>query len=267
VIQEITIGPITQFKMARRVLGYDLYYTAAYLVDGLLIDTGFQHVANEFFEHLRQRHVQQIVHTHAHEDHIGADYLFQKHLGLRAKAHPAAIELICHPPKKLRTYRKVVWGLPNAAKTEPVENEISTDNYTFKVIYLPGHSEDHVGLYEPNEGWFFGGDLFLGVKVRVLRNDEKIHDLMDSLRKAAKLPMSKFFCSSSKILDSPMHYLEKKLQFFEDVKGNVLELHRQGMAIKQIRDKVLGHEQTITYISQGEFSKLNLVKGILNQNG
>ncbi|MFQ5825019.1 MAG: MBL fold metallo-hydrolase [bacterium] len=265
-IQEITVGPVTQFKMARRVFGYDLYYTAAYFVDGLLIDTGFQHVANDYFERLRQKNVQQIVHTHSHEDHVGANYLFQKHLGLKAKVHPIAMDLILHPPKKLKVYRHVIWGIPNSAESEPIENEISTNNYNFKVLYLPGHSKDHIGLYEPKEGWFFGGDLFLGVKVRVLRYDEQFYELMDSLKKAIELPLSKYFCGSSKILDTPKKYLEMKLQFFEEVKDEVLELRQKGWESKKIRDKVLGREPSITYISQGEFSKLNLVTGILNQS-
>ncbi|MFQ5865740.1 MAG: MBL fold metallo-hydrolase [bacterium] len=265
-IQEITNGLVTQFRMARRVLGYGLYYTAAYFVDGLLIDTGFQHVANEFFNRLRERNVQQIVQTHAHEDHIGATYLFQKHLGLKAKVHPAAIKLIFDPPKKLKIYRKVVWGLPNAAETEPIDKEVSTNNYTFKVIYLPGHSNDHIGLYEPNQGWLFGGDLFLGVKVRVLRYDEQFHQIMNSLRKVTELPMSKYFCGSGKVLISPRRNLEKKLQFFEEVKGKVLELYYKGWELERIRNEVLGRERIITYISQREFSKLNLVQSIVNQN-
>ncbi|MFQ6116389.1 MAG: MBL fold metallo-hydrolase [bacterium] len=260
------MGPVTQFKMARRVFGFDLYYTAAYFVDGLLIDTGFQHVANDFFRRLREKNVQQIVHTHAHEDHVGANYLFQKHLGIKAKAHPAAIKLIFQPPKKLRLYREVIWGIPIAAESEPIENEISTENYIFKVVSLPGHSEDHIGLYEPSEGWLFGGDLFLGVKVKVLRYDEQIYELMDSLQRAIKLPMSKFFCGSSKILDSPRQSLENKLQFFQEVQGKVLEFYQKGWEINKIRDEVLGHESTITYISQGEFSKLNLVQGFLNES-
>ena len=33
-------GPITAIRMARSLLGRPVYWTAAYLVDGLLIDSG-----------------------------------------------------------------------------------------------------------------------------------------------------------------------------------------------------------------------------------
>lgn len=264
-IQEIIKGHVTQFKMARRIFGQNLRFTAAYFVDGLLVDTGFDYVANEFFECLNQKNVQQIVHTHAHEDHVGANHLFQKHFGLKAKAHPEAIKLIGNPPKNLKIYRKVVWGLPKASKVEPIENEIFTNKYKFMTIHLPGHSKDHIGFYEPNEGWFFGGDLFLGVKVKVLRFDEQVYELMTSLREVIQLPVSKYFCGSGKILDNPTEMLQTKLQFCEETKEQVLDLYQKGWKIKKIRDHILGKEGAITYVSQGEFSKINLVKNILNQ--
>jgi glyoxylase-like metal-dependent hydrolase (beta-lactamase superfamily II) len=264
-IQEVTSGPVTQFKMSRSLFGQNLRFTAAYFIDGLLIDTGFDHVAHEFFECLSQKNVQQIIHTHAHEDHVGSNYLFQERCGLKAKAHPGAIELIRNPPKKLKTYRRVIWGIPKAADVEPINNEIFTDKYKFKTIHVPGHSKDHVGFYEPNEGWFFGGDLFLGIKVKVLRYDEQVYELMASLKEVMQLPMSRYFCGTGKILESPGERLSMKLQFFEEVQAQVLELHYQGWKIKRIRNHILGREGTIFYISQGEFSKLNLVKGIIDQ--
>ncbi len=258
--KERRIGPIIQFRLARRLFGRNLYFTAAYFVDGLLIDTGFHYSAHNFFENLRHKSVEQIVNTHSHEDHVGANYLFQTHLGLKAKAHSAAIDLIRNPPAKLKLYRRVVWGVPESAATVPIEQEIETENYTLKVIGLPGHSEDHIGFFEPDQGWLFGGDLFLSVKVKVLRYDENIYKIIDSLKKAIKLPVKMYFCSSGKILTRPIYYLKLKLEFYENVQYNVLKLRQEGFKLKKIRDEVLGREEVLTYLSQGEFSKINLVK-------
>ena len=38
-----------------------------------------------------------------------------------------------------------------------------------KVIHTPGHCSNHLCLYEPNKGWLFTGDLFVGGKDRALR--------------------------------------------------------------------------------------------------
>lgn len=266
-IETITIGPVTQYKLTRRFLGKSIYNTSAYFVDGLLIDTGFRHIARDFFETLQRQKIEQIVHTHAHEDHVAANALFQKHLGIIGKIHRAGLHLIHHPPAHLKLYRRLVWDAPAAAQAEIIGNEIETNRYRFQMIELPGHSADHIGFYEPNEGWFFGGDLFLSVKVKVLKYDENIHAWLGSLKKARALPMSRYFCSSSKILASPNEQLEWKIEYYQEVKNRILELNHRGWKPQHLRDEVLGREEILTYVSQGEFSKLNLVKAFLEGEG
>lgn len=255
-------GPVHQYQLVRRIFKRDVYTTAAYFVDGLLIDTGFKHIANRFFQTLRLQPIEQIAHTHAHEDHIGANFLFQKYMGIKAHAHEMAVDRIVHPPDRLRMYRRVVWGLPKSAETVPITEQLLTNKYAFQVLKLPGHSDDHIGFYEPDEGWLFGGDLFLSVKVKVLKYDENIHDWIDSLKKVVDLPMSCYFCSSGKIINHPGRLLKLKLEYYEDVKQKVLQLYYHGWKLREIRDQVLGKEPALTYLSQGEFSKLNLVKAL-----
>jgi glyoxylase-like metal-dependent hydrolase (beta-lactamase superfamily II) len=50
------------------------------------------------------------------------------------------------------------------------------------VIPTPGHSEDHICLFEPNEGWLFSGDLFISERVKYMREDENVYSLLDSLK-------------------------------------------------------------------------------------
>jgi glyoxylase-like metal-dependent hydrolase (beta-lactamase superfamily II) len=262
-LQETRIDAVTQYRMARTLLGRDLYYVAAYYVDGLLIDTGFAYLAEQFFQTLQNRNIEQIVNTHHHEDHVGANYLFEEHRGINALAHPRAIPLIEHPPAKLKPYRNVVWGVPKPARPQAVGATISTPKYSFQVLHLPGHSNDHIGLYEPEQGWLFSGDAYLSVKVRVLRLDEDIHAAMDSLRKIVALPLRHLFCGSGKVLDNPAEMLKKKLEFYEDIQQQIETLHEKGWAPEKIRDTVLGKEGVWPLLSQGEFSKLNLVKAFL----
>ena len=54
------------FRMARNVMGRGLYYTAAYWVDGLLIDTGCAYTADEFVSAVQPCPVNLIVNTHSH---------------------------------------------------------------------------------------------------------------------------------------------------------------------------------------------------------
>ncbi len=70
-IQTEQHGSVTAIRMARAWLGRPLYWTAAYWVDGLLIDTGPRCTAAQLARVLEQVRVEQIVVTHGHEDHIG----------------------------------------------------------------------------------------------------------------------------------------------------------------------------------------------------
>lgn len=262
-LQENHFDRVTQFKMSRTILGRDLFYVAAYYVDGLLVDTGFNRVAQDFYNALRARNPEQIVNTHHHEDHVGANYLFEEKMKLHAQAHARALPLIAHPPVRLKPYRNQTWGVPRAAHAEPIAAEIATSKYKFQVLHLPGHSEDHIGLYEPQQGWLFGGDLFLSVKVRVLRFDEDVQAAIASLRKVVSLPLSRLFCGSGRVLENPNEVLRLKLSFYEELQQRARELHAQGAPLTMIRDRLLGKEGTFRLITQNEFSKLRLIEGLL----
>lgn len=264
-LQATQIDAVTRYKMARTVLGRDLYHVAAYFVDGLLIDTGFSYLAEQFYQEIKNKNVQQVVNTHHHEDHVGANYLVEQRRGLKALVHPLARPLIEKPPKKLKRYRDLVWGVPQPAHPEAIGAKISTAKHSFEVMHLPGHSHDHIGLYEPQQGWLFSGDLFLSVKVRVLRFDEDLMALMDSLRQVTALPLSRLFCGSGKVLDNPVVILKQKLAFYEELEQRIALLHQTGWEAEKIRDTVLGKEGVWPWMSQGEFSKLNLVKAFLKR--
>ena len=73
-------GDVTQVKMGREYQGRVLYWTAAYLVEGLLIDTGCPHTAEELTGFLEGRRPDLAVNTHHHEDHVGANLHLQQQL-------------------------------------------------------------------------------------------------------------------------------------------------------------------------------------------
>ena len=62
---------ITQIKLSRELNGKPLYRVAAYLVDGLLIDTGCSYTSAELVSLLRDKKITQVINTHFHEVHVG----------------------------------------------------------------------------------------------------------------------------------------------------------------------------------------------------
>jgi hydroxyacylglutathione hydrolase len=98
-LQEKRAGAVTQIMMGREIDGAVYYWTAAYLVDDLLIDTGCFYTAPELMAYLQDQEISQVVNTHHHEDHIGGNALLQK---LRSRHSPGKAQW---PPLREATTR------------------------------------------------------------------------------------------------------------------------------------------------------------------
>jgi len=140
-LQEKKVEAVTQIMMGREVDGTVYYWTAAYLVDGLLVDTGCTYTAPELIEYLREKQVNQVINTHHHEDHVGGNALLQKEFGLDIYAHPLAVSLI-NKKMELHQYQGLVWGYPEPTVVKPIQGQIKTEHHIFQVIETPGHCRE-----------------------------------------------------------------------------------------------------------------------------
>ena len=80
-IQIEQIGEVRKFRLARTMAGRGLYFTAAYWVDGLMVDTGCAYTVRELLESVDNFPVRCIVNTHSHEDHIAGNAALQAKFG------------------------------------------------------------------------------------------------------------------------------------------------------------------------------------------
>lgn len=251
-------GSVTQFRMARTVLGRPLYWVCAYHVDGLLIDTGCVHTAGELLGALRGLPVHQVINTHHHEDHVGANAAVAHRYGLPVRIHPEGVALL-RRPWHLPAYRRIVWGAPDPFEAQPLGDRVTTDRFAFRVLHAPGHSIDQVVLFEERTGWLFAADLYLGERVRYLRRDERLGDSLASLRRIAVLPVGRLFCSLGAVVDDGKRALAAKLAYWEAISARARSLRDAGRSPAQIRRQVLGAEGLLRWISGGDFSKQHLV--------
>ena len=256
---------VRQFRIARTIAGHGLYFTAAYLVDGLMIDTGSAHAETELLSLLEDTPVEQIAHTHSHEDHIGATGAIQERFGVPAFIHPSGLPVLEAPVEKqpLRPYQRIMWGYPRGARGSAVGPEIKTGRCCFKMIPTPGHSIDHICLFEPGRGWLFTGDAFVGGKDRALRADFNIRGILASLKKLARLEPRIMFTASGSVRKNPIQDLADKISYLEETGQKIMELHRQGLSCREIRKKLFGPEMAIRYFTLGHFSGLNLVRSYI----
>jgi glyoxylase-like metal-dependent hydrolase (beta-lactamase superfamily II) len=264
-VEAVTTAPaVVRFRMARELLGKPFYFTAAYWVDGLLIDTGCAHTARQFTSALKGWRVDQVVNTHSHEDHIGANAEVQETFHCPILAHPDALPILQNPKlQPLQPYRRFFWGWPKSSQGQPIGESVETEHYRFQVIHTPGHSPDHVCLFEPDQGWLFSGDAYIGGQDRALREGYDIYGITASLKKLAELPVQTIFSGSGSIRTNGVQQLQEKIAYLEDLGDRIRALQNQGLSARRIRRRLFGRELSITYFTLGHFSGLRLVQSYL----
>jgi glyoxylase-like metal-dependent hydrolase (beta-lactamase superfamily II)/predicted DCC family thiol-disulfide oxidoreductase YuxK len=137
----------------------------AVLYDGVAVDPGSPKMRKSLARHLRQIQptITGVVATHAHEEHVGnLNWLSQvSHSPLYVSEMTARF---LRPFKKLPWVRATIIGQPPDLE-EPYRllgDTVNTNSARLQVIATPGHSDDHVVLYDPQEKLLLAGDAFMG---------------------------------------------------------------------------------------------------------
>ncbi len=267
-IQITPYGDVIRFDLSRTIFGKGRYWTTAYLAGGWMIDTGCAYSAAELLHALQGKALHGIVNTHSHEDHIGGNALLQRqHPGIAILAHPRALPVLSNPRREqpLHPYRRVFWGWPEPCQAAELSDGqvIETDRYRFQAIFTPGHSPDHLCLFELNHGWLFSGDLFVGGQDRALRADQDIWQTIAALRRIATLEATILFPGSARVRQNPSAELHRRIEYLEQFGERVLALHAQGCSLGEIVRRLCGPPMWIEAITLGHFSRRQLVRAYL----
>lgn len=256
-------GEVRYFRMARTFLGWASYWTGVYFVDGVLVDSGPPNLAREVRALCAELQVRQCVTTHHHEDHSGNHALLRDELRITPLAHSSGVTLIAAPEQSPQLYRRMTWGVPRAAQSAPLGEWLETPRFRFQVLHTPGHSEDHISLYEPSRGWLFSGDLYLAPKLKYLRADEDIYAMLDSLRRVAALDVHALFCQHRGRVENGAALLRHKLDFLTGLGEHIHELHRRGLPENEIARRLPGSDLVWRLWTSGHFSRRNFVRAFL----
>jgi glyoxylase-like metal-dependent hydrolase (beta-lactamase superfamily II) len=258
------IEEVTQIRMGREMEGRVLYWVAVHLVDGLLIETGCRHTAEELAEFLEGKYLKLAVNTHHHEDHIGANRILMERFGIRIFASRESIPFISRVPR-MPPYREVVWGYPEPTEVEPLPERIETDHFRFDVVDIPGHCDGHVALVEPTRGWCFSGDLFISQEPMAVRPEDDIAETVQSMRKLIDLKVEKLilFTSAGKVVEDGREALQSCIEYYRDLSQRAKQLERQGLSVGDIRDRIFGRETSLAGPTGGDFSAENMIRAVL----
>lgn len=262
------IGPVTIFRMGKHVAArsWTLYETHAFLLGAVMIDTGPAWVAGEWQAHFRDLRCDTVINTHHHEDHTGNNRLFQEAFGAKIYADPKALPFLEEPQKiGMQFYRNVVWKKPAPSEGRPLTARIPAGRYALDVIPAPGHCPDHVCLYEQENGWLFSGDIFCGRRFDYLRKDEDFNQILKSLKLLAGLDVRTIFCGFKGAIENGAEAIRAKIQYMEELRDKVLDMHGKGVPPRKIKQRLLGAETGMCLITLGHYSKQNTVDDIIRK--
>lgn len=236
-----------------RALGYSV---SAYVTRGVLVDTGFPGARPAMQAAIDGLLPDGVMVTHAHEDHAG-NVALAIESGLPVAVAPATLERL-RAPGSIRLYRRLVWrGMPPLAELpEPFEHP------ALSLLPAPGHSADHHVVWDAERGHLFGGDLFLGVRVRLAHVDEDPRQLAATLRRVAALEPRVLFDAHRGPVESPAPLLRAKAEWIEETIAAIEAALAAGATDQQARRQVLGAESWEAYCSRGEFSAVNFVRAV-----
>jgi glyoxylase-like metal-dependent hydrolase (beta-lactamase superfamily II) len=259
---------VTQIRMSREIGGKAVYWVAAYLVDGLLIDTGCSYTAEELVAFLGGRPVSQVVNTHFHEDHIGGNHLLQTRMGVEIFAPADSVPLIgCRA--ELFPYQETVWGYPQPTEVRPLPAAIRTKHHAFDVIDTPGHSKGHASLVEMERGWCFSGDIFAREQMKFIRPEEEMGETVASLRRLIALPAKRLiiFTSVGRIVEEGRQALQSCIDSIEELSRRAKAFERGGLGVLEIMQRLFGGEHSFSRLTNGQYTTENLIRSVLRMGG
>jgi glyoxylase-like metal-dependent hydrolase (beta-lactamase superfamily II) len=260
-------GPLTRLRMAPTFLGRPVREVSAYAFADLLIDTGPPATASQLVAWCRGEPVRRVLLTHHHEDHIGGAAALIGELGLPVLGPAGAVPIFAEG-LRMPMYRRLVWGgVPRTFRANPLGETVEGEGYRLRVIPTPGHAFSHVCFFEEGRHWLFSGDLFVHERVKLLRRIENVWQHVDSLRRVLALEPELLICDHAGILDDARGRLARKIQGWEELAGRARELRDQGVPVERISRRLLGREELLTWASLGDFSKTNLIRGLLSDGG
>ncbi len=257
-------GPVTSCELGWSIIGRPSWTVYFYIVDNICIDTGQSRMrahALAFLEHFK---LHQIVLTHHHEDHSGNAAAIKKSRHIPVYGHPFAVEKM-QQKNNILPYQHYMWGASSPLAMQPLPDIIESDTIVLQPIHTPGHSKDHVVFYEEKKGWLFSGDLFLAERIKYFRSDERMKDQIDSLKKINTLDFQSLFCAHNPKPIEGKKWISNKLQFLEDLYGNIQKFWERGFSVDEI-SRAMGLKEIypVKIICMGNVSMKNMIRSAVN---
>lgn len=260
-------GNVSAWELGWSPAGRPIMTVHVFIAGHVMIDTGCRHVRKQVCEIAEAHNIKAVLLTHSHEDHSGNAAAVQRLLDVPVFAHPLACRRM-ENPHRIRLYQHLMWGAAESLSPKPLPDSFVQDGYRFQPIHTPGHSRDHTAFLEPNHGWLFSGDLYLGECIKYFRADENIAEQIKSIRKILGYDFDSLFCAHRPEAANGRKRLASKLHFLESFYARVSELAGKGLNEKEIMKRLsLKEERFIKFLTFGNVSMKNMVRSVIKTQG
>jgi glyoxylase-like metal-dependent hydrolase (beta-lactamase superfamily II) len=203
--------------------------------------------------------VKRLALTHVHEDHCGLAAGLQAEKGLTAQV-PSGTEEQASRRARLPLYRRIFWGPRSAFSAEALPDRIETERRTFRVLHAPGHTRNHVCLFEPSRGWLFSGDVYTRSEPSLIFGEEDVPELVRTLDRLLELDVGTLFCAHAGVVENGLQALAAKRDYLLRIGERVRHYLGRGHPLRRIDQILFPKKPALTHISLGEWSSLNLVR-------
>jgi glyoxylase-like metal-dependent hydrolase (beta-lactamase superfamily II) len=253
-------GEVEAIKLGYGPIGPPFMSVYLYILDGFVIDTGQRHMQKTLIQLLEKKQLHQILLTHHHEDHSGNAAAICRHHHIQAFGHTlTAQKLAGH--FRILPYQHLVWGKSEPLVLQELPAMVESNRYRLVPVHTPGHSKDHTVFWEKTNGWLFSGDLFLGQRIKFFRSDEKIFDQIESLKNVLQFDFDTLFCAHNPCPQNGKSRLAQKLQFLEDMVGQVQHLKDMGLSREEVIKRLdPGKDKWVKLMTMGNVSFSNMLK-------
>ncbi|MFC6634936.1 MBL fold metallo-hydrolase [Microbulbifer taiwanensis] len=250
---------------ALRVGRFDLGVNTSFIVyrfKDTLIDTGPSNQWKYVRPFVESQPFSQLLLTHHHEDHSGNAGAIQALTGVRPLAPEITVEIL-RRGFRIPPIQKIIWGSAGRADAAPLPDKLEIGGEAVMPIFAPGHAKDMTCYLLPERGWLFSADLYIANYLKLLRSDEQIPTLLDSIRKVLGHEFDVILCPHRGVVENGREKLEEKYRYLLDLAGRAQALAESGMNTIEITHQLLGKENLMSVLSRYNFSKRNLVASCL----
>lgn len=240
-----------------------------YYVDGLLIDTGSRHTQRNVLQTYATYPIGQIALTHFHEDHAANAAALARTHNCPVRCGPLTAQLI-KQPYHLLPYEHYWFG-PIEPCSAAVGVEVlgtfpeafETEHHRFVPIATLGHSDDHHVLLEPDEGWLFSGDFYVG-NLRVFRRGENIYQQIEAAKQLLSLDFDTLFCGHKPVLKGGKAAIQRKIDHLQRIVDCSLDGQRKGWSEAKILTQLgLREDWFMRFFTSNDVAVTYLVRSAL----